>query len=643
MKTKSNKRKFALGGALGITNQITGALSSLIPQDPNKVNFNQTGVGKVAAPLIGLAKNIPGIGGAIAGGTELALAGLSAAGVFGDKKAENDRKYQRSMMNELTARSGSTLQGYPTKGVKEAQMFMKFGGFPKYNNGGAVPLSDTASLMVGNSHEQGGIQLPEMNAEVEGGEVVNQVNDQPFVSTDSLINPKTGNTFAEDMAKLEREKAKYEALMKERPSDRTLANVILKTETEIAVLAKEQEQLKAAQGIQSEGQEGMPQQMPEMPATMNGMQNEINQNPNMDMAAQQPTTMKYGGMLKKFGIGGFPDLTGTSDYLQKLLQNKTVINPVPLNASGIARNPSQKDFGKNVLHRHLNQNPQQLPIIGNNILGTTDLLKGAGQAPKLGKILPVPVPSPVPTTGMMDKLKGLKMPDLSGAAPFLDNTFNAIAGSVRANADVPQQRLTTSLNARTVNYDDQREEANRQRRGISQDILFNSSSAANANANLAAGLIGSIRAKNEINRNEDNQNSAILAETDAKNKGIEQQNNGVILENQLRKFKYNDSLLAQQSENVADMGKDIQGIQRDKKAEQLNGSQTLLNLSMSNPEAASSLITLAEGNPAMLQQLGLTPEQLAALKKELAAKKTAKLAERTMGVQQINSQLGVTN
>lgn len=79
--------------------------------------------------------------------------------------------------------------------------------------GGIIkPLSSTASLAEGNLHKDGGIQLNK-DVEVEGGEGIHKIGKSTVVSSDSLENPETGKTFAEEMTNLEAHKGRLEGLL----------------------------------------------------------------------------------------------------------------------------------------------------------------------------------------------------------------------------------------------------------------------------------------------------------------------------------------------------------------------------------------------------------------------------------------------
>lgn len=125
---------------------------------------------------------------------------------------------------------------------------METGGMLDVMNGGyKKPLSSTGGEFIGNSHETGGMDVMmngEPVAEVEGGEGQHDIQGQSFISSDSIINPFTGNTIADDMIKQEKKKGKLEKTFNKRPNDNLLANGIKLTNNKIEGLAQLQEQLK---------------------------------------------------------------------------------------------------------------------------------------------------------------------------------------------------------------------------------------------------------------------------------------------------------------------------------------------------------------------------------------------------------------
>lgn len=118
--------------------------------------------------------------GAVAGG--VIGGGLSLITGLKEKKAENRLKLQESMNYDSMqrARSAAILAANPQMvyGDPNATYFAKGGQLPlssAYMNpvgGEFAPMSSDAVEVQGNSHEQGGVKLPAMGAELEGGETV---------------------------------------------------------------------------------------------------------------------------------------------------------------------------------------------------------------------------------------------------------------------------------------------------------------------------------------------------------------------------------------------------------------------------------------------------------------------------------------
>lgn len=137
---------------------------------------------------------------------------------------------------------------------------MRLSELLKYQNGGMLdvmnggyekPLSSTGGEFIGNKHETGGMEVM-MNgkpvAEVEGGEGQHNIQGQPFISSDSIRNPFTGNTIADDMIRQEKKKGRLEKAFSKRPNDNLLANSIKLTNDKIEGLAQLQEELKMMMG-----------------------------------------------------------------------------------------------------------------------------------------------------------------------------------------------------------------------------------------------------------------------------------------------------------------------------------------------------------------------------------------------------------
>lgn len=190
------------------------------------------GLGSTAVAMIdGLVKpneygrkptGMVALGGAAKGaqmGAKLGPLGAIAGGVIGgglgllkgikDKKIEDNLRVQEGLNRDsmIRMRSAAALAADPTLqyGDQNATGYYAKGGYlsrgyMKAAGGYLKPMSSEAVEVKGPSHENGGVQLPEQQAEVEGGETIH--ND--FVFSDKL-------GFADDHKKIARAIGKIES------------------------------------------------------------------------------------------------------------------------------------------------------------------------------------------------------------------------------------------------------------------------------------------------------------------------------------------------------------------------------------------------------------------------------------------------
>jgi hypothetical protein len=138
------------------------------------------------------------------------------------------QQYQPTMFN---MDRGSNNNFYPYGGMTAPNAEVELNEVAKTPDGQTI-------MFDGPSHEQGGIQtaLPPGTQ----------------ITSDRLINPMTGNTFAKDQASLERRKGALTRKLKDRPNDKYIKNSIDVLDKESDKIFQLQEQLKGPQ---------MPQQM----------------------------------------------------------------------------------------------------------------------------------------------------------------------------------------------------------------------------------------------------------------------------------------------------------------------------------------------------------------------------------------------
>lgn len=208
-------RQKANGGQIGGITQLAqlgvGAIDAFAK--PDEYGFQSKGatIGKSVLGAAGtgaaIGSAIPGIGTGIGAGAG-ALYGL-ASGILGankNAKAENDARSNMVIQQHMAevSQSNAALANNPGLISGTGTTYFKNGGsMQKYTDGGAMPgiigapvsygksvgsaprtplndlitsggdakrLSSDNALIKGNSHKEGGIQIPELDTEVEGGE-----------------------------------------------------------------------------------------------------------------------------------------------------------------------------------------------------------------------------------------------------------------------------------------------------------------------------------------------------------------------------------------------------------------------------------------------------------------------------------------
>lgn len=145
MNTKRKKRqhvdRYGLGGDIA-----SGALSG-------------AATGSALGPWGSLA-------GAVIGGVSGLIKGKAAKEE--EERLQRQEAYAASRA-EQAARSGysrAVLSSYGTMGIDVPSLYAFGGQLP------GMGVSDVAQMLEGPSHEEGGIPMPEMNAEFEGGELI---------------------------------------------------------------------------------------------------------------------------------------------------------------------------------------------------------------------------------------------------------------------------------------------------------------------------------------------------------------------------------------------------------------------------------------------------------------------------------------
>lgn len=199
----------------------------------------------------------------LAGGGFKLAQGLT--GNFGQQKKLEDEQMKLMREQQLMAnqsRSMATISNFPLQGTTRAGVFRKYGG-ELYENGGqlggsvqvsqggqGMPLSSGGQLLIGDSHEEGGIQLNKgvgQLGEAEGMETISKLsNGKDYVGSASIVNPATGNLFSVDIAKAEMGKGSIESRASKRlgMKDALSKNLVSLKQKQIDGLAQSQEEVK---------------------------------------------------------------------------------------------------------------------------------------------------------------------------------------------------------------------------------------------------------------------------------------------------------------------------------------------------------------------------------------------------------------
>lgn len=184
----SNSEEGGINGAqviAGLTPLATGFIDALSPG--NEYGRQRTGTMATKGLLSGAAAGTPfGLPGVLIGG---ALGGLTGL-ITGNRAKKEEKKalYQQSVQQKIAEnnRMEAQLAANPSlyQGYANAQYFAHGGQLPNaiaqqpVIGGQVTQQSSDGTSISGNTHQQGGVKLPTMQAEVENGETTK--NDYVF-------------------------------------------------------------------------------------------------------------------------------------------------------------------------------------------------------------------------------------------------------------------------------------------------------------------------------------------------------------------------------------------------------------------------------------------------------------------------------
>lgn len=419
----------------------------------------------------------------------------------------------------------------------------------KKQGGKLSKISNNTILASGATHEEGGIKLPQLGAEVEDKETLKMTKDGgTYVMSDTLVNPTTGNTFAKDDLKLSKMKGRLEKI---NHSFGKNALTLLKNKEQ--KLVDLHEQVRQEQGLET---------------------------------ADETQVAKNGGMLKYSGwnpqpskiepIGGnpydnsefnFP--TGQSDkYVSNFqpdytlegainnFQNRTSkgydIKPTPYRsvvdfqkANGLK---ADGKWGKNtddIYYKTFGNKTSKGLTTLNSDYGT-NLPKVEGKFMDNPDVAGIDGVAPTKTKGKFNVSK------LGNLSAYTDNITGALYNYQRSKEKLPDLKTLDYLNPKHVNYSQAIKDTRDTTTAFNRGVDTTNVNQGNANIMKAFALGEQQKGIARISQEENNANVRIDNDFAGRNKAIEEKNNMTIFNNAERSRLGRDEIRRESQQNIVD-------------------------------------------------------------------------------------------
>lgn len=430
----------------------------------------------------------------------------------------------------------------------------------RLTGGTEVPLSSKDSLLIGRKHEQGGIKDKRRGVELEDNETVSRLsNGKLFVGSDTVKNPESGRTFAEDFKDIgEMARRRVPGINKMRDQ--------LAMKQEMVKSGKVPNLKKMQDGGSIVGPQGEYKTFTELvnadPLQFARLMHKINQTTGGDRTKQIEA-------INSLGINDYSDFNRASHILHKQYPRGRV-------GDVTFRSNAGTDYGNTTLAK-VQGVPHNYGVYQNLSEGFTSSF----QRDPVSNIKPLEPrgfaetktpPTRIPKIGSppIGGSPGGSIPDGVSIAPFLDN-ISAIALQDNRGAPTTRQQsyLSPALRTNTEELRQIGEQSRNltrlaQRQNVNQGVL--NASLGNLQAARSKAVTASEVAKDQFNIPVINQFRQANANIEAAN--IQRQ-----LQDETRAFQLGSDRRAQRQQNIADIGKDIQGIQRDQEARDLDDFQ----------------------------------------------------------------------
>lgn len=518
-KGKLNKiyKKYVGGGGVDVESnpKITG----------NQVVQGGIGIAGLAAPLVAQQDDVAGgvLGGAASGASAGSIAGpwgMAAGAVIGgtiggvsaqinsDKAKKAQQEYQDAINKQNYNLAVERGKQTPVNGNQVYSLTERKQG------GKLSKLSNNTILASGATHEEGGIKLPQLGAEVEDKETLKEMKDGgTYVMSDTLKNPQTGNTFAKDDLKLSKIKGRIEKMYDTRFSKNAI-NLLKDKEQKLVDLheqVRQEEGLETANDTQVAKNGGLLKysglQTPPSKITLNN-QKFLNNN--------------FNAGLKEDGIEGINTRNGINNY--------KIINPYQYSKLPTYGYENEVNFPDPKVTGVEKNNNDDLSSLDNMQMISPDVKKSS-------------------------KFNGSS---LSKLTPYIDNITGALYNNQRSKEKLPDLKTLDYLNPKHVNYSQAIKDTRDTTTAFNRGIDTTNVNQGNANVMKAFALGEQQKGIARISQEESNANVRIDNEFAGRNKAIEEKNNMTIFNNAERNRLGRDEIRRESQQNIVDANMKLQ-------------------------------------------------------------------------------------
>jgi len=569
---------------------------------PNKVNNKMSidpyaasaaGVGMIA-PLVAQQDEVAGgvLGGAASGASAGSVAGpwgMAAGAVIGgtiggiqasnakDARLKAEQEYRQALDKQSVANATQRGLQVPVNGNQTYSLTERKEG------GKLSKLSNNTVLATGATHEEGGIKLPQLGAEVEDKETLKMTKDGgTYVMSDTLVNPTSGNTFAKDDLKLSKMKGRLEKMYDTRFSKNAI-NLLKDKEQKLVDL---HEQVRKEQGLESADDTQIAKNGGMLKYPNGG---EIDSLANKYYTQLSDMDMDGNGVKHKgydYWLHDAPELLNNPNKLQVIRKMQELKKQNNLKVSNPRNSNNTTTTTSIVPNTNINNIKTEQQALNNRFGYNTvkeDGVFGAetnrarqdaaffdSEKPQLleepvtklyGSRKPLSVTStePIVDTNTTDKTSNkFDSSNLLKLTPYIDNITGALYNNQRRKEKLPNLSTLTYLNPKHVNYSQAIKDTRDTTTAFNRGVDTTNVNQGNANIMKAFALGKQQQAIAGISQEETNQNTLIDNDFVGRNKAIEEKNNMTIFNNAERNRLGRDEIRREGQQNIVDANMKLQ-------------------------------------------------------------------------------------